>query len=99
MEVIEELDAGMRAQFQERFALIQTEFDKAFKQLFGGGRGSLELVEDEDILEAGIRIIAQPPGKKAAEYDAAFRWREGSDSHIPAVRHSESGSLPLLSAG
>lgn len=64
MEVIEELDAGMRAQFQERFALIQTEFDKAFKQLFGGGRGSLELVEDEDILEAGIRIISQPPGKK-----------------------------------
>ena len=40
------------------------EFDKAFKQLFGGGKGSLELVEDEDILEAGIRIISQPPGKK-----------------------------------
>ena len=35
-----------------------------FKQLFGGGKGTLELMEDEDILEAGIRIIAQPPGKK-----------------------------------
>ena len=32
--------------------------------MFGGGKGSLELVEDEDVLEAGIRIIAQPPGKK-----------------------------------
>ena len=37
---------------------------QAFKQLFGGGRGTLELAEDEDVLEAGIRIISQPPGKK-----------------------------------
>lgn len=64
LEIINELDAGMRTQFKEQFALIQMEFDKAFKQLFGGGKGSLELVEDEDILEAGIRIISQPPGKK-----------------------------------
>ena len=63
-KIIEDLDAGMRAQFKEQFALIQAEFDKAFKQLFGGGKGTLELVEDEDILEAGVRIIAQPPGKK-----------------------------------
>ena len=62
--IIEELDAGMRKQFTEKFAQIQTEFDKAFKELFGGGKGTLELVEDEDILECGIRIIAQPPGKK-----------------------------------
>ena len=33
-------------------------------QLFGGGKGTLELMDDEDVLEAGIRIIAQPPGKK-----------------------------------
>ncbi|MCC8136857.1 MAG: chromosome segregation protein SMC [Clostridiales bacterium] len=64
VRIIEELDAGMRTQFQEQFARIQTEFDKTFRQLFGGGRGTLELMEDEDILEAGIRIIAQPPGKK-----------------------------------
>ena len=62
--IIEELDVGMRRQFTEKFAEIQHEFDKAFKELFGGGKGTLELVEDEDILECGIRIIAQPPGKK-----------------------------------
>ena len=62
--VIEDLDSGMRKQFTEKFAEIQHEFDKAFKDLFGGGKGTLELVEDEDILECGIRIIAQPPGKK-----------------------------------
>ncbi|MCD7762224.1 MAG: chromosome segregation protein SMC [Lachnospiraceae bacterium] len=64
VKIIEELDAGMRTQFKEQFSRIQAEFDKTFKQLFGGGRGTLELMEDEDILEAGIRIIAQPPGKK-----------------------------------
>ena len=66
MKIIEDLDAGMRKQFTEKFADIQREFDKAFKDLFGGGKGTLELVEDEehDLLDCGIRIIAQPPGKK-----------------------------------
>ena len=62
--IIDDLDTGMRKQFTEKFAEIQHEFDKAFKELFGGGKGTLELVEGEDILECGIRIIAQPPGKK-----------------------------------
>lgn len=62
--IILELDEGMRKQFTEKFRDIQREFDKAFKELFGGGKGTLELAEDEDILEAGIRIISQPPGKK-----------------------------------
>ena len=62
--IIEELDTSMRKQFNEKFAEINREFDKVFKELFGGGKGTLELIEDEDVLEAGIRIIAQPPGKK-----------------------------------
>ncbi|MFR1832943.1 MAG: chromosome segregation protein SMC [Lachnospiraceae bacterium] len=64
IQIIEELDTGMRRQFEEQFALIRKEFDKVFKELFGGGRGTLELMEGEDILEAGIQIISQPPGKK-----------------------------------
>ncbi len=62
--IISELDTAMRKQFAEKFAEINKEFDKVFKELFGGGKGNLELMEDADILEAGIRIIAQPPGKK-----------------------------------
>ena len=62
--IIQELDTAMRKQFTEKFGEIDREFDKVFKELFGGGKGTLELMEDEDILEAGIRIIAQPPGKK-----------------------------------
>ena len=63
-QIIQELDEGMRKQFTEKFAEIQREFDKAFKELFGGGKGTLELDEEADILEAGIRITSQPPGKK-----------------------------------
>lgn len=64
MQIIAELDTAMRTQFEEKFNEIQVMFDKVFRELFGGGKATLELVEDEDILEAGIRIIAQPPGKK-----------------------------------
>lgn len=62
--IINELDEGMRKQFTEKFKEIREEFDKVFKQLFGGGKGTLELMEEEDVLEAGIKIISQPPGKK-----------------------------------
>lgn len=64
IKIIDELDSGMRIQFEEKFKEIKVEFDKVFKELFGGGRGTIELVENEDILEAGIVIISQPPGKK-----------------------------------
>lgn len=64
LSVIQDLDSGMRKQFKEGFEKIREEFDKAFRALFGGGHGTLELVDGEDLLETGIRIIAQPPGKK-----------------------------------
>ena len=64
VNIIEELDEAMRKQFKEQFALIEKEFDSVFKQLFGGGKGTLELMDGEDVLEAGINIIAHPPGKK-----------------------------------
>ena len=64
LKVIQDLDLGMRQQFAEKFGLIQKEFDAVFKELFGGGHGKLILDEESDILEAEIRIISQPPGKK-----------------------------------
>ena len=69
-KIIEELDASMRKQFAEQFSRIQEEFDKVFKLMFGGGKGRLELMEDRDILEAGVRVIAQPPGKKLQNMNA-----------------------------
>ncbi len=63
-KIIEELDEGMRRQFTEKFKEIQREFNTVFRELFGGGQGTLSLLEDEDILTAGVQINAQPPGKK-----------------------------------
>ena len=64
VKIIDELDQGMRVQFQQKFDEIKVEFDKVFKELFGVGHGTIQLVDDEDILECGILIISQPPGKK-----------------------------------
>lgn len=62
--IIRQLDEGMRKQFKERFEQIRVEFNKVFQQLFGGGKGTLELTDEENILESGITITSQPPGKK-----------------------------------
>jgi len=62
--IINELEDQMRKQFNETFGEVQKRFDKVFKELFGGGKGTLELTVEDDVLEAGIQIIAQPPGKK-----------------------------------
>lgn len=64
VEIISQLDDEMRKQFDEKFRAIKMQFDLVFKQLFGGGKATLELTEEEDILEAGIIITSQPPGKK-----------------------------------
>ncbi len=64
LQIINELDTEMRIQFEEKFRAINEEFNVVFKELFGGGQADLELTESEDILQAGIRINAQPPGKK-----------------------------------
>lgn len=61
--LIEELEEAMRRQFDEKFREIREMFQKVFVELFGGGIARLELTQD-DVLESGIRIIAQPPGKK-----------------------------------
>ncbi len=62
--IINELEDGMRKQFAEKFHAIKKEFAVVFSELFGGGKASLELTADEDILTAGVIITAQPPGKK-----------------------------------
>ncbi len=63
-KVIADLDDNMKRQFSEKFSEIGKQYDIVFKELFGGGKGTLELVDNENLLETDIRIIAQPPGKK-----------------------------------
>ena len=65
-EIVDELDANMRSQFDENFKKIKEQFEIVFKKLFGGGKANLELVETDDtgVLDAGVAIVVQPPGKK-----------------------------------
>ncbi len=65
-EAIEKIKSEMLTQFDEGFKTISENFQKIFKELFGGGRAMLELdySQVDDKLEAGIEIIAEPPGKK-----------------------------------
>ncbi|MBR3538688.1 MAG: AAA family ATPase, partial [Eubacterium sp.] len=62
--VIAELDKAMKETFAEKFQEIRAMFTKVFRELFGGGKADLSLVDEEDLLETGIVINAQPPGKK-----------------------------------
>ncbi len=65
-EIVEELDDNMRNQFDQNFNKIKEQFEIVFKKLFGGGKADLKLVETEDqgVLDAGVAIVVQPPGKK-----------------------------------
>ena len=63
-KVINELNVVMRQQFADQFKLIRDNFKEVFVQLFGGGTADIVLTEGNDILECGIDIHAQPPGKK-----------------------------------
>lgn len=63
-KIIKDLSAEMITRFNTEFAKIQVNFAKTFRELFGGGNAKLELTENEDPLEAGVEIIAEPPGKK-----------------------------------
>lgn len=63
LTAIDEMDDVMKVQFKDMFDKINTELDDTFKSLFGGGKARLYLSDPEDILNSGIEIDAQPPGK------------------------------------
>ena len=61
---IKEIDQVSREQFREAFTAINSNFQESFRNLFGGGHGEMKLLDEQDELESGIEIIAQPPGKR-----------------------------------
>jgi chromosome segregation protein len=61
---IKEMDEIMKNKFLETFEIVNKEFNTVYKQLFKGGDGRLKLTDPDNLLETGIEIIAQPPGKK-----------------------------------
>jgi chromosome segregation protein len=63
-QVIARIDKQSREMFAETFEKVRANFQKMFPDLFGGGRANLILTDDEDVLEAGVEIVASPPGKQ-----------------------------------
>lgn len=63
-EALREIKERSRERFRQAFEAINANFIEFFQELFGGGTGEMTLLEAEDILEAGIEIVAQPPGKR-----------------------------------
>lgn len=63
LAAIDEMDQTMISQFTEMFNKINAELDGVFKAMFGGGRASLSMVDPDDVLNTGIDIDVQPPGK------------------------------------
>ncbi|HKX84695.1 MAG TPA: chromosome segregation protein SMC [Pyrinomonadaceae bacterium] len=63
-EALREIKERSRAKFKQAFEAINENFIGYFQELFGGGRGEMTLLESDDILEAGIEVVAQPPGKR-----------------------------------
>jgi chromosome segregation protein len=63
-QAIRKIDQTSRERFQEAFQVINQHFGEVFRQLFGGGTAGLSLIDEEDLLESGIDVMAQPPGKR-----------------------------------
>jgi chromosome segregation protein len=64
LEVIKKINATTTTLFAETFGKIRDNFRETFKELFGGGKADLALMNEEDPLESGIEITAKPPGKQ-----------------------------------
>ena len=65
MDTIEKIDEESRRLFEETFTVVRENFRNIFRQLFGGGKADVMLEEGVDVLEAGVEIVARPPGRKS----------------------------------
>jgi len=80
-KAIRQMNRKSRQMFKEAFDEVNARFKKMFPRMFGGGRAELRLTEAEDVLEAGIDIVAQPPGKKLT----SIELMSGGEKALTAV--------------
>ena len=80
-EVIRKVNRRSRQLFEQTFATIRENFQELYRKLFGGGRADIILEPDVDVLEAGVEIVAKPPGKEAS----SIRLLSGGEKSLTAV--------------
>lgn len=81
LKIIDDISAGMEAKFNERFAVIQREFNDVFQALFNGGEATLVLTDPGDVMASGIDIIARPPNTRLKNITAL----SGGEKSLTAI--------------
>ena len=97
-QAIQNLNKEGRERLLGAFDAVNAHFKDLFTTLFGGGAAELKLVESEDPLEAGLEILAQPPGKTHAGAFASVRRRAGADGALADLRRLPDQSIADLRA-
>ena len=95
-QAIRKIDRASRERFQEAFQIINQHFGEIFRQLFGGGTAGLSLIDEEDVLESGIDIMAQPPGKRLQNVMLLSGGEKALDRDLAPVRDLPVQALALL---
>ncbi len=97
---IDKINRASRKRFRETFDAVNAEFQAMFPRLFGGGHAKLALTDENDMLETGIDIVAQPARQEGQpEHRAAVGRRKGAHRRVAAVRHLPGQAVTVLRAG
>ena len=95
-KIITDMTAIMKEQFEEKFKEINKNFGEVFAELFGGGKAEVKLEDEQNILECGIDITAQPPGKKIAKHVIIIRRRKSTNSNSITICYFKNKSSTIL---
>ena len=95
-QVIDEMDEEMKRRFQQTFDGIRFHFESVFKELFGGGRADLRLTDPDDLLNTGVEIVAQPPGKKLQNLSLLSGGERASYGDCPIIFHFKNSTCSIL---
>lgn len=80
-KAIRQMNKESKRMFRETYDAVNARFKQVFPRLFGGGKAELQLTDPEDLLETGVEIVAQPPGKKLG----AIELMSGGEKALTAV--------------
>lgn len=97
--IIEEITSQMTAIFAEQFRLLRESFQTTFTELFGGGMATLELEDESDILNCGIEIKAQPPGKTLKTISLLSGGEKALCGHRTVLLYFKGASHSILRVG
>src|SRR5262249_44430695 len=86
-EALREIKKRSRERFRHAFEQINKNFSELFLELFGGGRGEMSLIDADDVLESGIDIVAQPPGKRLQNVLLLSRGEKGMAGGRDQLEH------------